>query len=378
MNSAKTTVKEPFVRIIKRDSIKVWQGIAIRAAAVLAALIIDALFIYFVTGLDPIGVYRAMFAGTFGGVKLMRLKWAVQETAKLLVVALALAPAFKMRFWNIGGEGQLLVGALWAAFCMLKLSALEPWLLFSVMALGAAAAGAVWGLIPAIFKAKLSTNETLFTLMMNYIAIQLVAYYTNVWRGQRSSLGVINMDTKAGWFPVVFGDRGGINLIVIAALTVIIFVYLRYTKHGYEISVVGESEKTARYAGINVSKVILRTMAISGAICGIAGFLLVGGGSQTISTTTGGGRGFDAIIVAWLSKFNAFYMVLTSFLLVFLEKGAHQIASTYSIMNDYASDIISGIILFFIIGSEFFLNYRLIFRTRAKNTPEMKGVEIND
>lgn len=119
-------------------------------------------------------------------------------------------------------------------------------------------------------------------------------------------------------------------------------------------------------------------MAISGAICGIAGFLLVGGGSQTISTTTGGGRGFDAIIVAWLSKFNAFYMVLTSFLLVFLEKGAHQIASTYSIMNDYASDIISGIILFFIIGSEFFLNYRLIFRIRAKNTPEMKGVEIND
>lgn len=375
MNQQKILKKEPFIRMVKRDSIPMWKGILIRAAAVLAALIIDAIFIYLVTGLDPLGVYKAMFEGTFGGARLMRFKWAIEETAKLLIVAIALAPAFKMRFWNIGGEGQVLVGALWTAFCMISFPSLPAYILFPVMAIGAMAAGAVWGLIPAVFKAKFSTNETLFTLMMNYIAINFVSYATKIWQGKKSSLGVINMDTKAGWFPMVFGDRSGINLIIIAALTVMMYIYLKYSKHGYEISVVGESENTARYAGINVSKVILRTMAISGALCGVAGLLIVSGGSQTVSTTSAGGRGFDAIIVAWLSKFNAFYMVLTSFLLVFLEKGARQIASTYSIMNDYASDIVSGVILFFIIGCEFFLNYKLIFRQKSKS---LKGAVTNE
>ena len=139
------------------------------------------------------------------------------------------------------------------------------------------------------------------------------------------------------------------------------FLYLKYSKQGYEISVVGDSENTARYAGINVKKVTIRTMAISGAICGMAGFIEVAGVSHTISTSTAGGRGFTAIIVAWLAQFNTFVMILISFLLVFLQKGATQIASQFN-LNDYASNIITGIILFFILGSEFFINYRVIVR----------------
>ena len=131
------------------------------------------------------------------------------------------------------------------------------------------------------------------------------------------------------------------------------------SKHGYEISVVGDSENTARYAGISVRRVTIRTMAISGAICGLAGYIAVAGVGHTISTTTAGGRGFTAIIVAWLAQFNSFVMILISFLLVFLQKGAVQIASQFN-LNDYASNIITGIILFFILGSEFFINYRLI------------------
>ena len=137
------------------------------------------------------------------------------------------------------------------------------------------------------------------------------------------------------------------------------FLYLKYSKQGYEISVVGDSENTARYAGINVKKVTIRTMAISGAICGLAGFIAVAGASHTISTSSG--RGFTAIIVAWLAQFNTFVMILISFLLVFLQKGAIQIASQFN-LNDYASNIITGIILFFILGSEFFINYRIILR----------------
>jgi ABC-type uncharacterized transport system permease subunit len=151
----------------------------------------------------------------------------------------------------------------------------------------------------------------------------------------------------------------------VLALTVAMYIYLKYSKHGYEIAVVGDSENTARYAGISVRKVYIRTMALSGAICGMAGFLEVSGVSHTISTSTAGGRGFTAIIVAWLAKFNTFVMILISFLLVFLEKGAIEIASRYN-LNDYASNIITGIILFFILGSEFFINYKVNFRRRQK------------
>ena len=175
----------------------------------------------------------------------------------------------------------------------------------------------------------------------------------------------LNMSTHAGWFPKVFGQTYNINIFVVAILTVTMFLYLRYTKHGYEISVVGASENTARYAGINVGKVMMRTMVISGALCGLCGFLLVAGRDQTISTQTAGGNGFTAIIVAWLAKFNTFYMALISFLLIFLQKGAGEIASAYG-LNDYASDIISGIILFCILGSEFFINYKMIFRSKKE------------
>lgn len=169
------------------------------------------------------------------------------------------------------------------------------------------------------------------------------------------------MRTKVGWFPEFFGERYNINIVVVLLLTFAMFFYLKYTKQGYEISVVGASENTARYAGINVKKVIIRTVVLSGAICGLCGFLLVAGRDQTISVSTAGGRGFTAIIVAWLAKFNTFIMALISFLLIFLEMGAGEISSAFG-LNDYVADIISGIILFFILGSEFFANYKLIFR----------------
>ena len=170
---------------------------------------------------------------------------------------------------------------------------------------------------------------------------------------------MINQQTKWGWFPKLFGKEYSLNVILVLTLTIGMFVYLKYSKHGYEISVVGDSENTARYAGISVRRVTIRTMAISGAICGLAGYIAVAGVGHTISTTTAGGRGFTAIIVAWLAQFNSFVMILISFLLVFLQKGAVQIASQFN-LNDYASNIITGIILFFILGSEFFINYRLI------------------
>lgn len=356
------TMHEPFVRVVKRGEMPMKKKVFVRLAAVALALVADALFIFFVTGLNPIDVYKAMIQGTFSTS--MRFSWAMRDLASLLLIGIALAPAFKMRFWNTGAEGQVLMGALATAAVMVYYGGKIPnALLYTAMLVASVLAGALWGFIPAWFKARFSTNETLFTLMMNYVAIQIVACCVNIWRGQASSLGKLNMKSKAGWFPQIMGQRYTINLIVVVALTIIMYCYLRYSKQGYEISVVGESENTARYIGINVKKVIMRTMLLSGALCGVTGLLLVSGTDHTIATNTVGGRGFTAIMVSWLAKFNPAYMILTSLLIVFFQKGAIQISTSLG-LNDSFADIITGIIIFFIIGSEFFINYSVKFRSK--------------
>ena len=240
-------------------------------------------------------------------------------------------------------------------------------LLIVLIVLSGIVAGAVWAGIPAIFKAKWNTNETLFTLMMNYVATQIVAYFIIIWESPKGSgqVGIINQSTEAGWLPQIGSYKYLLTILVVAVLTVLVHIYLKYSKHGYEISVVGESERTARYVGIKVGKVIVRTMLLSGALCGIAGVLLVSGTDHTISTTIAGGRGFTAVMVSWLAKFNPISMILTSFLLVFLSRGAGEISTVFGLNQSFA-DILSGIIIFFIIGCEFFITYRLSFRKPAK------------
>lgn len=358
-------IKEPFVRIAKRDGLPIWKGWLIRLAALVLALVVCAVVIYAMVKLNPLKVYGAMWEGAFGSVK--RSWVTLRDTMMMLCIGVGLAPAFKMRFWNIGAEGQILVGGIATSAVMIYFgSSMPTWALLLISIVVSCIAGAVWGFVPAVFKARFGTNETLFTLMMNYVAIQLTSYCVAKWENPFGSntVGIINQTTKAGWFPSIFGQQYMLNVIIVMALTVFVYIYLRSSKHGYEIAVVGESERTARYIGIDVRRVIVRTMMVSGAICGLSGFIAVAGASHTISTSTAGGRGFTAIIVAWLAKFNTFVMILVAALLIFLEKGAIQIASQYN-LNDYASQMITGIILFFILGSEFFINYRMIFRSKS-------------
>lgn len=351
---------EPLFRVVKRDSMKIWKAWGIRAGAVVVALLLNAVFISVTTGISPITAYATMIKGAFGNS--IYLWGTLNATVKLLCIAVALAPAFKMRFWNIGAEGQVLIGALMTAIVMIYCQDVPPYLLFPLMFIAAAVGGAVWGVIPAIFKAKWGTNETLFTLMMNYVAIQLVSYFYNLWKGSASSLGQINKITQAGWFPPILNQRTFLNVVIVLVLTVVMYFYLAKTKHGYEISVVGESQNTARYAGINVKAVIIRTMAVSGLICGLCGCLTVAGQSQTISANTAGGYGFTAIIVAWLAKFNTFYMAGISLFIVALEKGTALIANRFDSFSSSACDVVVAITLFCVIGCEFFINYKLLFR----------------
>ena len=356
--------REALFHVTKRASMPAWQAWSVRGIGVLLALLANALFLYVFVGLDPVEAYTTLFKGAFGNS--IYTRDTLIFTSKLLCIAVALAPAFKMRFWNIGAEGQVLMGALTSAYIKINFSSLPTVALILVMFVMSMLVGAVWGLIPAVFKAQFNTNETLFTLMMNYVAIQLVQFFYNGWKGAKPSLGRINASSKAGYLPALFGEKYAINFIVVAALVVLMFFYLKRTKQGYEIAVVGESQNTARYAGINVKKTIIRTMIISGAICGLCGFLTVSGQEHTIASNTAGGYGFTAIIVAWLAKFNTFGMVAVSMFIVALERGTNLIANNFSSFNASASKIVIGIILFFVIGSEFFINYKLNFRTSKK------------
>ncbi len=361
---------EPRFHIVKRPAIPFYKAWLIRLIAIVIALVVCGILTYVLTDENPISVYATMIDGAFGSE---RKVWnLLQDIAMLLCVSLAVTPAFKMKFWNIGAEGQVLVGGLACAACMIWLGDVLPTaVLLIVMIAASMLAGAIWAVIPAIFKAQWNTNETLFTLMMNYVGIQLVSYFAMAWESPKGSgkIGIINQSTQIGWLPTIGGQKYLLNILIVLALTIIMYIYLKYSKHGYEISVVGESENTAKYIGINVKKVIIRTMLLSGAICGIAGFLLVSGTNHTISTTTADNRGFTAIMVSWLAKFNPLVMILTSFLLVFMDKGATAISTVYRIDQSF-SDIITGILLFFIIGCEFFINYQIVFNSKYK-TPQI-------
>lgn len=361
MAKSSDKVRTPLVHIVKREPLPWYAALGVRVAAIVAALVISAVVITMLTQKNPLEVYAAMFDGAFGSES--RIWNLLQNLAMLLCVSLAVTPAFKMKFWNIGAEGQVLVGGLATVYVMLFLGGKIPTpLLLVLMICASILAGIVWALLPAIAKALWNTNETLFTLMMNYIAIQFVAFFLKKY--VKSGSGVLTPMPEYG-LPIIGDMPYLLNIIIVAALTVVVYIYLKHSKQGYEISVVGESENTAKYVGINVKKVIIRTLIISGALCGVAGLLLVGGTNHTISTETAGGRGFTAIMVSWLGKFNPFIMIATSFLIVFLERGAEQISSVFRIPSAI-SDIITGIILFFIIGCEFFLQYKVVFAKHRK------------
>ena len=362
---AKVKHHEPLFHIVKRDDMAWWQAWLVRIVTIVISVFLMGCLSKMLTEKSLLETFEIMYRGVFGrieaGSTVMLWKY-LQEIAILLCLALALTPAFKMKFWNCGAEGQALIGGFASMICMIEFGkTLSYPVLLVVIAITSMLAGAVWGLIPAVFKALFNTNETLFTLMMNYIATQIIAYYVYIKGGGSN----IIQPVTEGNLPVIGNNKYLVNILIVALLTVFVYVYLKYSKHGYEISVVGESQNTARYIGINVKKVIIRTMAISGALCGIAGMLLVAGTDHSINTKTVGGQGFTAIMVSWLGQFNPFIMVLMTGLVCFLRLGAGKVADT-CMLNSSFSDIVVGIVILCVVGCEFFIRYSIKFRHSKK------------
>lgn len=370
MNDNMTTVREPLFHIVKRSGLTNKQAVLIRVYAVLAGLLLCGIICTAIFKVNPFSVYFELFMGAFGTTD--RIWYLVRDTALLLGVGLALIPAFKMKFWNLGGNGQVLMGCLASVACMHYLGGKIPDILVNIlMIITSIAAGALWAVIPAIFKANFKTNESLFTLMMNYIAAGIVLFCIDSW--VKTGSGVL-VPIKEGNL-ITIGNDHVLTILVVAILTAFMYVYLKFTKHGYELTVVGESENTARYVGINVKKVIIRTLVLSGAICGIIGLLLGGSINHTVTSESAANRGFTGIMVAWLAKFDPLMMIVTAFGITFLSRGMGQVQSAFGITNAAVSDIIIGLIYFCVIGCEFFINYRIIFRGKKNGKKERKSVE---
>jgi len=354
--------REPLIHLSRRAGISPVIAWGIRILFVCLGLVVCGLVAFlFVEKLQQHPERIGDFYYTFikGSFSTPRKLWKfLRGLSILLCIALALTPAFRMRFWNTGGEGQTLVGVLGAIAVNFYLGGRMPeGPLLLMMLLAALVCGGIWALIPAFFKAKWGTNETLFTLMMNYVATFLVSYFLVIWVPNGSS-SLPKLQT--GKLPAVGNDYLLIVLIALA-LAAGLHIYVRYTKHGYEINVVGESVRTAQYVGINVGKVILRTMLLSGMLCGLAGYLIAAGMDQTVTTDSVQGQGFTAIMVSWLGKFNPLAMILTAGLIQLLNQGASQISQDFDV-SGALPNVVVGIILFFVIGSEFMINYRIHFR----------------
>ena len=357
--------KGSLFHISKRDALPLPKALAIRVGVILLALVFCGLITTLLTSQNPLSVYGTILDGAFGSSR--RIGVTFRNTAVLLGISLAVTPAFKMRFWNIGAEGQTLIGCLATTTCMILLGGkVSTPVLILISLVAALLAGALWGFLPAFFKARWNTNESLFTLMMNYIAMQLASYFIIVWEVPKGAgkIGIINQSTRAGWLPEI-GNAYLLPIIIVALMTVFMYVYLSYSKHGYEIAVVGESQRTASYAGIKVDRVIIRTMVLSGALCALMGFMMTAGIDHTLTTTIVDSRGFTAVMVSWMSKFNPFVMIAASLLLVTMDRGASEVASALSLNHSFA-DILTGIILFFIIATEFFITYKVTLRKSSK------------
>ncbi|MEG2395986.1 MAG: ABC transporter permease [Oscillospiraceae bacterium] len=352
------------IRIEKRKELNNKQALALRLCAFLVAIVVGGLFIA-AMGENPFEAYWLIIKGAFVGGKRNPFS-AIQATIikwiPLVMVSIGLSFAFKMKFWNIGGEGQIMMGAVFAGYFAVCHPEIPRFLLLPLMFIAGMVGGGIWALIPALFKVKFGTNETLFTLMLNYIALYIINYLeSGPWQGTKGFASIAAYSSNV-LLPKVFGIH--IGWIIAIVVIILSFVYLKYTKSGYEISVVGESQATARYAGMNVKKIVIRTMFISGAICGLVGMIQSTGYDNTLTVGVTGGVGWSGIIVAWLSQLSPLVIAFVSALFSILEKGSSLMQSQLG-LSSYAADVLQSIILFFVLGSEFFIRYRFVFNKKG-------------
>lgn len=352
------------IQLIKRDEISKINSIKVRAIAIVLALVAAGIFLA-IMGFDPLKVFSGMLKGSFGSA--YRIRQTIIKAVPLVITAVGISVAFKMQFWNIGGEGQIFMGAFGAALVALNLSTLPKPLLLLLMALSAVLFGALWSLVAGILNVYFNTNETIVTLMLNYIALKFITLLQyDLWRDKKAmNFPKIANFTDNAILPKLF--KLHVGWMIALLIVVIFYILMKHSKLGYEITVLGESKNTARYAGININKTVLTAVLISGALCGLAGFVQASAVSQTLSIEVAGGVGYTAIIISWLSNLNSMIILPVALLFAGLVEGGSYIQTAFGIPNAAAS-VIQALVLLFVLGSELFIRYRISIKGAAQWT----------
>lgn len=359
------------IRAVTRKTLPIKQEIGVRVIAVLAA-ICASMFIMLFMKFNPFVVYGNIVKGSLGSF--YRFCQTVNKAIPLTVLSLGTGIAFKMKFWNIGGEGQFFMGAFGAGLVAFAFPSLPAPLLLTMMMFVAFIFGGMWALVPAGLKAKWGTSETLVTLMLNYIAQKWVGYLQyGPWRDpQGNGFPQIAKFSQNAILPKVCGIH--IGWIITIVLAVLVFFLIKKTKFGYEIQVIGESTETARYAGINVTRTMIIAVFLSGGLCALAGMMNASAIENTLSEKMSGGIGFTAVITTWLAQLDPLVMVLVSFLFSMLIQGGSFLQSSMQIPASMSS-ILQGIIIFFVLGSEFFVRYKFIITHKARKNGGTEAIK---
>ena len=356
--------------IVKRDHCPLWKKCCFYLAAVALALVLGGV-VLMALGVDPVAYYTRMFTmGTIGNkIAYKTFENYLKDFVPLALTSVALSLAFKMRFWNIGGEGQFILGAIAAAFVAFQAGpALPQPITLILMCLAAMVVAGLYGLFVAALKVKFGTNETLMTLMLNYVALYILIFLGeakadwNFFLDPQSVRPVFASFSKIVAFPKIpLVGKFSLNVCVIFTILVgvLIFIYLRYTKQGYEIAVVGDSAGTARYAGMKVNAIVLRTVFLSACLIGLAAAFKVGT-AGILSTSITDDVGWTGIIVAWLSQLNTAVIFVVSALICVLHYGSTVAAATFSQVDSSFANMLQGVILFLVLAADFYTRFRVV------------------
>ncbi len=317
-------------------------------------------FIILSLGKNPIEAYIQLVSWPLGTIA--GLTQTLISMMPLLFTSLGLVIAFKMKLWNIGAEGQFYMGAFGATWGALFLfnHISNPWIMLPLLALLGAGIGAGWGALAGVMKAQLGVNEILSTLMLNYVAIYWVNYLVyGPWKGAGSyNFPITATFPKSAILPQYTAN--GINLGIFLAIATSFFVYylLRWTRFGFEIDIAGDNPKAAEYAGVNVKKMVIIVMIVSGALSGLGGMMQMSGVLFRLQPNFSPGYGYTAIIIALLARLNPFVTVAVAFLFGGLIVGTQQIQLflqiPFSLVNAF-----QGLLLFSFVAGEALLHYKL-------------------
>jgi simple sugar transport system permease protein len=371
----------PLIRIAKRDNLSRKYKVLLYIAAILFALLVGSLLLL-ALGADPVEFFGDLL--TIGLVKsrfpYKNIESYIKIFVPLLITSLALSMAFKMKFWNIGGEGQFITGAIVAAWVgIISEGNMSSGATVFIMALCGGVAAGIYGMLTAILRVKFGTNETLMTLMLNYIALYVLKFFGetkgdwNIFLRSDSTRPVFRVIPENAWMPAIQMGKFRLNISLIIALLLAVFIafYLKKTKHGYEISVVGDSISTAKYAGMKVGKIIVRTIFFSAFLIGVAGAFHVST-STSLSISITNDVGWTGIIVAWLAKLEPLGIFITSVLIGILQYGCQVASTNFTRLDTNFANLLQSIILFSVLAVDFFIRFKVVINKKPKKEEETK------